>query len=54
VVGVREPPGDVQPKPGLVLVRLLVQPRIPLEDPVAIGRWDPRPLDRPAQDWLRS
>jgi hypothetical protein len=46
VVGVREPPGDVQPKPksGLVLVRLLVQPRISLEDPVTIGRWDPRPL----------
>ena len=46
MVGVGQAPGDVQakPKPGRVLSLLLVEPRIPLEDPVAISRWDPRPL----------
>jgi len=45
-VGVGQPPGDVQPKPKATTGASggLAQPRIPLEDPVAIGHRDPRPL----------
>ena len=41
-----QPPGDVEtkPKPTVVAGGPRVQAHMTLEDPVAVGHWDPRPL----------
>ena len=41
-----QPPGDVEtkPKPTAVAGGPRVQAHMTLEDPVAVGQWDPRPL----------
>src|SRR5690606_2478546 len=44
-VGPRDAPRDREPEPGAaVLAAGLVQPHEPVEDPLAVGGWDARPL----------
>jgi hypothetical protein len=42
-VGAGQPPGDVQaePKPTGKAAGRLIQTRVPVEDPLAVGGWDP-------------